>query len=221
MPSASNKPDDQLISEHLDFFTKNASGCAFAAHAARDAQHFGWGLTIIRRHELADIDSRLQVLIEDPNTSTLSVLFPDVQTDDELDALLPAINGKVLFLHEKLDTLTNRCYRYRAHIHGEVSYVSGFGPFSYMPVTRRTLITALVIRVAARPVYDWHLKEPTPGILHVADMDMKGMPDRTLKRMWNNSFLRTAGLLGHKPDEESAAKTTFVVPIDRAQQISL
>lgn len=213
--------DEEIIHQHLDFFAKNSSGCAFAAHASREARHFEWGLAIAREPDLPNLNELVQNFIDDPQIPTLSIIFPDVKTDQDLDFLLPSLECGLIFLNEKLDNDRNRCYRFRLKIHSEISFISGFGPFDYMPITRRTPNVSIVMRVGPRPVYDWHLKEPEPGILHVADMDMKGIPDRNLKRMWNNTFLRTAGLLGHKPDEESAAKTTFVVPLDRARQILL
>lgn len=219
MVQASDTSDEQLIAEHLDFFAKNGSGCAFAVQAARDAARHDWAIRIVRDGQVDSLDLLLREAVADPDVSTLSVVFPDTRTDEDLDALLPRLACDTLFLHEKFDTEHNRCYRFRARVGEEDSYVSGFGPYNYMPVTRHTSATSIVLRVAARPNYSWYLKEPTLGIVHVADMDMKGVSDRNLKRMWANSFLRVAGLLGHSPNDESAAKTTFVIPLDRAQQI--
>lgn len=213
--------DVELKSQHFEFFSRNDSGCAFAAYASRNADRLEWAVAIMRNSELPGLDSLIEGFVADPSVSTLSIILPDVVTDSDLDALIPMLNGKELSLYEEFDSATNRCYRFRARVLEEFSFVSGFGPFSYFPVTRQTPSTALVMRVSARPLFTWDLKEPTPGIVHVADMDMKGLADRQLKRMWGNSFLRTAGLLGHKPNEESAAKTTFVVPLERARKISL
>ena len=212
---------DEIISDQLNFFAKNAAGCAFAAHAARDSDRYEWSHQIIGSDSLQSITNVIMAAIVDERISTLSIIFPDVRTNADLDNLLPALNRDVLYLYEKLDTDSNRCFRYRAKIGIDESFVSGFGPFEHMPITRQTPHTSIVFRVKPRPAYGWYLKEPENGIIHVADMNMKGLSDRNLTRMWNNSFLRTRGLLQKKPDEESAAKTTFVIPLPRAGQIYL
>ncbi len=173
----------------------------------------------MRTPRIGQIDDIILEAVSNDDVSTLSLIFPDVCTEGDLNELIPSLNREVIFLHEILDVNSNRCYRFRAHVGDDVSYISGFAPFTTMPVTRRAGVTSIVIRVGPRPAYTWYLKEPEAGVVHVADMDMMGLPDRKLKGMWNISFLKTAGLLGHKPDEESAAKTTFVVPLAQAQQI--
>jgi len=213
--------NDEIVATQLDFFARNLSGCAFAAMAARDPIKFEWAHHVIDSEALANLDTVIEAATADPAVSTLSIVFRDVVGDRELDGLIPSLVSENIYLHETLDTLQNRCYRFRAKIGEDESFVSGFGPFDYLPKTRRTPYTSVVMRVKPRPNYEWHLKEPEEGIIHVADMDMKGLPDRNLQRMWRNSFLTVAGLLGRKPDQESAAKTTFVIPLDRAEHISL
>lgn len=215
-----NKTAGQVIEEHFAFFARNGSGCAFAAMAARDPAKYEWQAVVLFDEGVDAFNDVLRDAIADENVTTLSVIFPDACTDDGLDRLLPKLPGAQVFLHERHDTATNGCFRFRARVGADEAYISGFGPFEYMPVTRQTPHTAIVTRVGPRPEYEWYLKEPEEGLVHVADMNMKGVPDKGLERMWNNSFIRTAGLLGKKPDEESAAKTTFVIPEARADQIS-
>lgn len=221
MDAEHNKTEAQIISEQLEFFARNLSGCGFAALAARDPYHFEWGSKVIRSPDHGKIDEYIAWAVAEPSVSTLSLIFPDVTSDRELDALIPLLRTNLLILYEHVDTEQNRCFRFRAQINEEQSFISGFGPFEYMPVTRRAPYTSIVMRVKQRPLYEWNFKEPESGIIHVADMNMKGLGDRKLWRMWNNSFLTTAGLLEKKPDQESAAKTTFVIPLARANEISI
>ncbi len=212
---------DPVVAAQLDFFAKSLSGCAFAAMAARNPSKFEWGHRVVTREDEGNINAIVAEGIEEPSISTLSLIFPHVATDADLDSFLPTLDANLVYLHEKLDTADNRCFRFRARVGEDSSFVSGFGPFECMPKTRRAPYTSIVMRVKPRPQYDWHLKEPEEGIIHVADMDMKGVADRNLQRMWRNSFLTTAGILGKKPDQESAAKTTFVIPLQRAANIAL
>lgn len=221
MTEEHNKTAKAVIDAQIEFFRRGRSGCTFAAAAARNPLHFEWHHVVVSPGQYGDIQRIIGEAVADQTISTLALIFPDIDTEAKLDDFLPRLCGDILFLDHKLETNGNCCYRFRAHVGEDQSFVSGFGPFDCMPLTRRTPHTALVFRVSARPDYDWNLKEPTEGIIHVADMDMKGLPDRTLQRMWRSSFLRTAGILTKEPDEESAAKTTFVIPIDRANQISI
>ena len=221
MAEEHNKTSEDVVDAQLGFFRKGGSGCAFAALAARNPEYYEWHHIVIRHDEYANIQGIIASAIANEAISTLALVLPDVDSEQKLDAFLPSLNGEILFLHHTLETDGNRCFRFRARVGEDESYVSGFGPFQAMPLTRRTPHTALVFRVGPRPKYDWHLKVPVEGLIHVADMDMKGVPDRTLHRMWRSSFLATAGILTKEPDEESAAKTTFVIPLDRADQISI
>lgn len=58
------------------------------------------------------------------------------------------------------------------------------------------------------------MKEAPEGVIHLADMDMKGMKDIQLQYLWDGSFKNTERIIGHKPDLRSAAKTTFAVPLE-------
>ncbi|WHU00926.1 hypothetical protein [Sphingomonas sp. NIBR02145] len=213
--------DDEIVTSQLEFFAKNSSGCAFAAMAAREPEKYEWAHQIVNQGSLPDLDSIIDKAIEDPAISTLSLVFPHVTDLDALSSLLPALQGERIYLHDLHDTAENRCYRFRARIGEDESFISGFGPYEHLPMTRRTPYTSIVMRVKPRPHYEWHMQPPEEGIIHVADMTMKGLPGRNFKRMWRNTFLTVAGILGQKPDDESAAKTTFIMPLDRAAHISL
>ncbi|WP_133365618.1 hypothetical protein [Qipengyuania sediminis] len=222
MATEHNKTDAEIVEQQLDFFARNRSGCGFAAFAARSPSRYEWLHKVVRPDQFSEIDCIIEGAAVADGVSTLSLVFPDVRTDTDLDSFLPFLAGKVVYLHSVHDTPDRRCYRFRARVCGEESYVSGFGQFDVMPVTRRTPFTSIVMRVKPRPPYDWHLKKPEEGLVHVADMDMnQDLSDKNLKAMWNNSFLTVRGLLGADPNEESAAKTTFVIPLDRAARISL
>lgn len=219
MAEEHNKTKVQIIADHLDFFVRNRSGCAFAAYAARDALKYEWCHVTLGLEDVGLLNEIIAESVASAEVSTLSVIFPEVRTFDDLFELLPRLIGEQITLHEVRPSGDNACIRLRSRVGAEQSYVSGFGPFDLMPVTRQTPHTSIVMRVGPRPNYDWYLKEPDEGLVHVADMDMKGLDDKALERMWKNSFFRTAGLLGKSPDEESAAKTTFVIPLADAHRI--
>ena len=92
--------------------------------------------------------------------------------------------------------------------------MTGFGGFDFLPETRQAVFTEIVFRSKPRPDYDWVMKEAPPGIIHLADMDMKGMRENQFKALWYGSFDKTENILGHKPDLRSAARTTFLMPLN-------
>lgn len=220
MAEEHNKTADDIISEQLEFFARNGSGCAFAAYAARDALQYEWAHMVLSTADAEAVDDVIAGAVADPSVSTLSLIFPEVQSMSALMELLPLLNREILHLHEIFPTEGNACYRFRARVGDDESLVEGFGPFHWMPVTRQAPHTAIAMRVGPRPDFEWFLQPPEEGLIHVADMDMKGLSRRALERMWSNSYTRTRGLLGQDPDDESAAKTTFILPHAYAEQIS-
>lgn len=58
------------------------------------------------------------------------------------------------------------------------------------------------------------MKEAPPGVIHLADMDMKGMQKIQFQSLWDGSFRNTERVIGHQPDLRSAAKTTFAIPLE-------
>lgn len=201
-----------MFDKQQEFFKKNGSGCAFAAAAARDMHRYGWK-QIACGISSEEIDREIESAIALDNVSTLSLIFPAVETILEMKLLLSELERcKLVFLEERFDVGSKYGFRFRAIIGDLRSWISGFGPFDYFPVTRRSPFVEIAVRVKPRPDYDWHLKKSPPGIIHLADMNMLGLSEKHLRKLWVVSFLRTKKLLGHNPDDESAAKTTFVVP---------
>lgn len=216
MPQCQNINDDvgesDMPEKQQEFFKRNGSGCAFAAAAARDMQKYGWKQAICDI-SADEIDREIEGAISDASISTLSLIFPTIKTDAQMSALLSELQKcKLVFLEEKFEVGTKYGFRFRAIIGDLHSWISGFGPFDYLPETRRSPSVEMTIRVKPRPEYEWHFKASPPGVIHLADLNMLGLPDKKLWKLWGVSFLRTKKLLGHDPDAESAAKTTFVIP---------
>lgn len=204
--------DNQVKNAQREFFRRNRSGCAFAAYAAQRPEKYGWS-AIILPVDPSLIGDALARAIADPAVEALSLIFPSVLTTEALIDLVEACLATDQFVSEGFEDGKIRFVRLRARIGEDLSWVTGFGPFPFLPETRRAPSCELTIRVKPRPQYDWYFKPPTDGIVHLADLDMRGLSDRNLKKLWGASFETTKRILGHSPDEESAAKTTFVIPL--------
>lgn len=201
-----------IISAQLDFFRQGKAGCAFAAFAASDPIKYGW-IHKILAVDASAIDAEIESAINTQDVTTLSLIFPGVNSLETLLKLIEIISRcQYIFLEQDLVFNEYRCLGFRVRVDQLLSWVSGFGNFDYLPKTRQTPHTEITFRVKPRPNYVKVMKESPPSVIHLADMDMLGIADIIFKRMWYQSLDRTAQLLGYPPDLRSAAKTTFALP---------
>jgi len=210
--------DEAVIQTQLDFYRRGGAGCLFAAHAAGDANKYGWRMSV-ESVDKASIEARVASAIAAPNVSLQSIIFPSIVTDDHLLDLLAVLNDSSSFLLE----LTGRveesvCLGYRVKIDDAVSWVTGFGSFDFFPETRQATFVEIVFRTKPRPDYATVMKEAPVGVLHLADLEMKGMGKNKFMSLWYGSLDNTEKVLGCKPDLRSAAKTTFAIPLALAER---
>lgn len=204
--------DHDIVERQLRFFAEKRAGCLFAAVAARDPLKYGWAHRVAAI-DSAVIDASLDEAIRDPEITTLSLLFPAVSSEQnllDLIACLGQCSGIALEQSESLEGYT--CLGFRAIVGPSRSYVTGFGNFEFLPATRRTPCVELTTRVKPRPDYDYVFKPAPEGVIHLADLDMKGIPFESLQALWEGSFTQTKHCLGAAPDLRSAARTTFSIP---------
>jgi hypothetical protein len=205
------------IKAQTRFFRKNLGGCAFAAFAARNPRKYGWVHRVIDI-DTSEIDGAIEEAIGTAACSTLSIIFRRCETVPRLTELTKRLlQSRHLFLGQNVIYEGHRCLGYRLRLGSNESWVSGFGPFHFLPKTRQSPHTEIIMRVKPRPAYEKVMKKAPDGVVHLADMDMLGLPDPDFKRLWSASFDRTAELIGHKPDLRSAAKTTFAIPIETVE----
>jgi len=207
--------DENAIKKaQLAFYREQRAGCYFAAVAAKDPGLYGWRQQVIEpRAEV--VDEAVSRAIADSSVSTLSLIIPTVQTAAQLLDLCSALRRSRtvrLELREPFDDFL--CLGYRAVVGEKRSWMTGFGPFDFFPLTRQSPHSELTLRVKPRPKYAKVMKEAPEGVLHLADLDMLGIAEAAFKTLWHKSLQHTAELLGHKPDLRSAAKTTYSLPFD-------
>jgi hypothetical protein len=203
-----------IIEKQMEFYKKSKAGCMFVAIAAKESQKYEWKQTVISSINANEIDKVIQNFVESSNVSTLSIIFPTVNDMDSLLFLLQELENCQLVVTEKQFHDHYLCYAFRVKVREKLSWVTGFGPFDFFPKTRKTPFSEITFRIKDRPDYDWVMKESPKNILHLADMDMKGIPKEQFSNLWNASLANTEKILGHKPDFISAAKTSFSIPLN-------
>lgn len=203
-----------IVATQLEFFQKNKTGCAFAAFAARNPVYYGWRHVVLSATP-SDIDTALDEAMGDESTTTISLIFPQITSIAELQNFVDDVIGKcsTLWIEQDQEWDDRRCVGIRGKVSGCSSWVTGFGPFTCLPNTRRAPFTELALRVKPRPHFKFVMKAAQAGTIHLADMDLLGISECCFRRMWDASTYRVKRLLGAPADLKSAAKTTFALPV--------
>ncbi|WP_299495780.1 hypothetical protein [uncultured Shewanella sp.] len=204
---------NSIINEQRIFYKNEGAGCVFAALAARNPAKYGWGHEIINDVSSKNIDLIIDSFKEKKDISTLSLIFPKVRTLFDLCNFISTLEKCNNIIVEKENYLGHECFGFRVKCQNKLSWVTGFGPFSFFPATRTSPHTEISFRIKPKPHYDFEMKKCDEDILHLAHMEMKGMGANHFKKVWSSSLTKTEKLLGHKPDFISAAKTTFSIPM--------
>ena len=205
--------DRQIIDTQLSFYQSGAAGCLFAAHAAMEPEKYGWQMSVAQGCGRS-IEPYVQEAITRPDVSTQSIILPFVDDEEQLlEFLLDFENIPLVFLEKQAPFGDSVCLGYRVSIDSKISWVTGFGPFLFLPHTRQAPFTEIVFRTKPRPNYTEVIKEAPPNVIHLADMDMGNMKRSKFQALTDGSFTNTQKMIGHKPDLRSAAKTTFAVPM--------
>ena len=204
--------DKAIKLAQMDFFRKSKAGCIFAAVAAKDPEKYGWIQKIVTV-DWNIIEQEIQEATTANSVTTLSLIFPSVTTDETLVGLVRELELCPSIVLEQNHVFEgSRCLGFRVRVDDFLSWVSGFGNFEFLPETRRTPYTEITFRVKPRPNYEWTMKKSPENVIHLADLDMKGLPKKEFINFWNSSLSNTANILGAKPNLKSAAKTTFSIP---------
>lgn len=208
------KTKQEVIDLQKQFYSDGLAGCKFAQYATQNSYPSGWNFEVLEDIKIESIDDVIKKHINDVSTNQLSLIFPTTKNLEDLKILLSILKeSSILFFEQESEYNNYICIRLRAKIKEKISWVSGFGPFDFLPKTRRSPFTELVFRVKDKPSYIKCIQPETPyDQLHVANLEVPYMTREEFTNAWTGSFKKTKEILGHKPDELTAAKTTFSIP---------
>lgn len=166
-------------------------GCTFAAVFAKVPQKVGW-VTLVNP----------SYFYIPKGCFILSIQFTEPEVT-WMDVRYWALaNG---FFEE---TISDELKGLRYKIGEEVAWVQYFGPDSHVK-TRQAPVPEIMLCVK-RPIGSY-FKVGYTGILHLAHAAVDHLTKKKADKLWETSHTNTKKLLGHSPNLEEAAKTTFIL----------
>lgn len=208
--------DDLIISATKNWFTQGQVGCAFAKYMAKDTQQFGWDFITytendFSKNKISELYDDIKYYIKKEHSETLSVIFPLIKTEKDFANLIHSlISNTDIFIEKTLQYNNHTLLAMRLDISGHEnnSWIMALGPLDTFPLTRQAPFLQLVIRLKVKDTDRMYSKAKNVPDAHNADMPVDMLPIHMQDRLWEASFKNTKRVLGHKPDNLSAAKYT-------------
>lgn len=214
----------------LDWHLRAQHGCRFAQILAKDATQLGWGAIVVQinNHEnikgliAGEVRNQLHAAIGSPDVLAVSVLFPGISTPDALINLLFQLQTELGWTlsvpgEDTFDPGDGRPPLKRVLVRvtlseSVLSWALGFGPFDFLPVTRRAPLTEIAFAVKPKvlPLRSSRLNAD-PATAHLADVPVP-IEDALFDRLWADTEQGKKLLLGRDDDPTAKAKVTFAVP---------
>jgi hypothetical protein len=206
-----------------DWHVRGQNGCQFARLAAKDAETLRWEHIVAT--ELSDepgdvfgpqLDDLIGLAVSEPRTQILSLLLPEIGEAGQAVWVIRSLAATTSFWLER-DEVTPEGLR--LHLRYPVAegtvqaWVMAFGPFDFLPNTRRGPYFELAIRVKPKPPWLFHRLNQDKDVAHLADAPLN-MSLRHWEDRFTSTLRRTRMILGGEPDSISAAKATLVVPTE-------
>lgn len=201
-----------VVAVQRDWHMRGQNGCVFAMRASRQLDERQWTHAVCTTlPEAETMRVAIEAAVQDPLNELLSMLFPNVNTLDEVRSLinLAAASG-CTSKREAIDQ--TEIIRLRWSIGNVESWVIGFAPLDSIPATRRAPFTELIFRTKpkTRLIHPTLNNDSTQA--HVADLDLGFRPE-VVRELMEKSSTRTARLLGGDACRAGAhgakAKTTY------------
>jgi hypothetical protein len=205
--------------------SRGQNGCVFAQMTAAKSAEKGWASYVVNlpAKELAGeaetISKLFQETIAVPELQLLSLLFPKVNSLDELLELVKQFVALFGFttVEYPLGDLIGVGLRYALQEGDLSSWLVGFGPFDFFPFTRQAPVTELVFRGKEKPEKMFHRLNQERSQVHLADVPLD-VEDVVAEKLWQSTYAKTRMLLGGDEARTTnilaTAKVTFSVPLE-------
>ena len=198
------------------------NGCVFAQSIAYRQESIGWRSEVV--YDLSDInlailDQQIASAIDDQTNEVYSLLFPRITTDIDLVNLINWLtSSKYINIEHEANhgDYTGLGLRLPLGKNKDVlSWLVGFAPLNYLPITRQSPIAEIAIRTKIKPENIFYRLNQNTKEAHLADVPL-GYNDKVMERLWLATKNHTSELLGgdeQRANEKLAsAKITIAVP---------
>ena len=214
--------ENQALSQEVQrhWLSTAQTGCNFARVMVSNPQKYGWETVVlshspkeVRTQQWRDlVDAALFRAIHSPDCQVISLLFPRIVKPADLVGLLQSI---FLTKHVTLEAQPHEAsvttVGLRVQVEDVMSWVLGFGPFDFMPTTRRSPVTDLTLRVKPKPEKGFEKLTPDRTATHLADVPLN-VGEAAYQRLWSSTVQRTAIMRGEEPCHYSKARVTIALP---------
>lgn len=207
---------DVVVAAQQDWFRRGQTGCVFARIAALKHTDGAWPYLVVDNETTPEyLDSRVTELCDGDGIQVASIVFPQCSSLSDFVKVVGELVHTTTFWCEGLKVLgTSAILKIRRPISpGVEAWVMAFGPDPSLPATRRAPFYELALRVKSKRGDEYRRLNQDPSVAHLADFPLT-MPPRHWDDRWDTTKRRTAAILGHVPDEVSAARSTLTVPVE-------
>ncbi len=215
--------DELVIELTQNWFKQGQVGCGFAKYMAGDSDRFGWRFIVEKKSEytkssISKLYSKIKNHIQHSGDEVLSILFPHINSDISFAELIKSLVEHTPFFIDNVQEYSEKLIliSLRLDISGNKnnSWIMALGPFDDFPKTRQCPVTQIVIRLKVKDTERMYHEAKNVSDAHNADMPVDMIEPRKQDALWELSFKNTERVLGHKPDNLSAAKYTCPIPKD-------
>lgn len=199
------------------------NGCVFGQVAASKAESYGWEANVFSKPIdeleqdptlLPQLNGLLEQAIMSPDCEALTYLFPRITTIEDMTRLTRLMLQLDRMSFQEVEYEDKAVIGLRANLGNDVtSWVVGFGPFQFFTRTRQAPIAEIVVRVKPKPdEMFWRLSKKE-GIAHLGDIPTD-LNDKVMEALWWKTSERVNQILQDTPRITSAAKVTYILPLD-------
>lgn len=232
--------EQKVLDQQFQWHKKTQQGCAFAGKMALEvlrAEEGGfyfnyWARRVLEGHGEDAVRAMTDFVAEsynDDKRQVISALFPDITSREQLVGLLEAIRvhyaGALIDIQD-CPSSPHTLVRMRFPLgDGVTSYALGFGPFDWMPATRQSPYTELVLPVKSKQqLQQKHgrcsinqsqptskARHPDPTFVHLADVEMDGITNIPMKdsQYWESTQAIRQAKLNKVGLDLAKGKVTF------------
>lgn len=217
-PAALGRYPALVAQVQSDWHRQGQNGCLFAKVLNSARPTYGWDTIVVPEGPVEQaarrVEEHTRVGIAAEGTRIVSLIFPWLTADEELAALLrglariPGWSVSLMGPGEDPVMLAVRV----ALQEGEVdSWVLGFGPFTFLPRTRRAPFTELVVPVKPK-VAGQHRMDDDMTRSHLADVPVPALLDPKFEGLVASTGAHRLFVLGGTEDARAKAKVTYAIP---------